>query len=42
MCGMFLMKQDTRATGTFPYDMETAFIFVSLRSASQGVNDDDQ
>jgi hypothetical protein len=40
--GIFSTKQDAAAACTLPYHMEPMFIFVSFRSISQAVSDDDR
>ena len=42
MSGMFSTKQDAAAAGTLSYHMEPMLIFVSFRSISQAVSDDDR
>ena len=40
--GIFSTKQDAAAACTLPYHMESMLIFVSFRSISQAVSDDDR
>ena len=40
--GIFSAKQDAAAACTLPYHMESMLIFVSFRSISQAVSDDDR